>query len=191
MSNIIYYLIIGLVVVVGGSYLLFFTSIGLRIRDMFRPYTDKYVKAKVFCEDREIRDRKLKIERYVITDEKKRRSYHLVHDLYLYGANFNAKYLALNERDDFPIDFQNKLSAADRSRYPDAQRVFLDTTADIRSEASKESAKSFMGNTLAIIALMGGLVFVVMAVVIFWSGRGTPPVPVVEEAMLFNLLALI
>jgi hypothetical protein len=185
-----YYVIIGLVVVAGGSYVLFFTGWGSRLKDFFRPNTDKYVRAKVFGEDREIRDRKLKIERYTITDEKKRRSYQLVHDLYLYGANSNAKFLALNERDDFPIDFHNELKVVERERYPSALRVFLDTTADIMNESAKESSKNFMGNMLAIVALMGGLVFVVMAIVIFWQGKGTPA-PGEVEALLFNLLALI
>lgn len=168
------WLILGvLVVVVGGGGAWLFMSGGMnRLLDWFRPNSDKFIPAKVFCEDNQIRDRKLKVERYAVTDEKNHRSYHLVHDLLLRKKGSTTPFLALTQRDDFPIDFHARLTKADREKYPTAQRVFIDTTADIRSNAARESAKNAMGMSLSIIAMMGGLVFVVMAIIMFWGKGG-------------------
>lgn len=170
------YLILGIlagIIIIGGLIAWMVMSGGFtRLMDWARPNSDKYIRAKVFCEDNQIRDRKLKIERYAVSDDKNHRSYHLVHELLVRQNGSNKQFLALTQRDAFPIDFHNKLKKEEREKYPTAQKIFIDTTADIRSNAARESAKNMMGMTLSIVALMGGLVFVVMAIIVFWQGKG-------------------
>jgi len=172
LNNIWYILIIGAVVLIGGGALLIYTGRLHWLMDILRPNNPRYIKAKVFCEDKQIRDRKLKIGKYVISDDKNRRSYHLIHDLLLTKANTHKQFLALNERDDIPIDFHEKMTPDKREQYPSAQRVFIDTTADIQSNAAKEAASNIMGMSLSIIALGGALAIIVMAIVMFWQNRG-------------------
>jgi len=80
----------------------------------------------------------------------------------------------LTERNARPIDFHKKISEEEWKKYPTGKRVFIDTTADVRSEASKESASNFMATSLSIMALCGAVVVVVMALIIFFSSRGAP-----------------
>lgn len=168
----IWYIIIGLFLILGlGGGLLIYTGYIHRIIDWIRPDSDKYVRAKVFCEDKNIRDRRLKIGRYCILDSKKCRAFYLVHDLLLTKFNSSMQFLALTERGSIPIDFQGIFTKEKFAKYPSAQKVFIDTTADIRSQASKESAKNAMGMSLAIIAMAGALVFIVMAIIMFWKGQ--------------------
>jgi len=168
------WLILGvvIVVVVGSAWWLMTSGYLHRALDWLRPDSDKHIQAKMFCEDKNIRDRKLKIGRYCIFDTKKCRAFYLIHDLLLAGANSNKQFLCLTERGSVPIDFHNVMTPDKLARYPSAQKVFIDTTADIRSNASKESARNMMGMSLSIIALMGGLVFIIIAIVIFWGNRG-------------------
>lgn len=169
-NNIWYYLGIGAFILIAGSYLYLFTGIGRRMRDWMSPASDKFINVKFLCEDKHIRDRKLKIEKYCITDEKKKRGFHLVHDLLL-NKGGAGQFLVLNERDAFPIDFLGELKDEDKKKYPNAQRVFIDTTNDTDNESAQEGTKNFMGMSLSIIAMSGALVFIVMAIIVFWGGN--------------------
>lgn len=170
--NLWYILGAAAVILIGGGWLLFSTGSIHKLMDWMKPASDKHVSGKMFCEDKQIRDRKLKIGRYVISDDKKRRSFYLVHDLLLSRPSGAAKFLALTERNARPIDFHKKITEADWKKYPTGKRVFIDTTADIRSEASRESASNFMAMSLSIIALCGAIVVVVMGIIIFFASRG-------------------
>lgn len=163
---------LGFLVLVGGAVLMFRTGLVHRLMDWAKPVSDKFIPAKVFCEDRQIRDRKEKVERYVVSDIKKHRSFYLVHDLLLSNPFGKGKFLCLTERNAFPIDFHNKISSEERSKYPSAQRVFIDTTADIRSDASKDSTSSFMAQSLAIMALCATIIVVIFGIVVFIQARG-------------------
>lgn len=151
---------------------MFATGYGHRFMDWMKPTSDKYVKSKVFCEDRQIRDRKCRVGRYVISDEKKKRSFYLVHDLLLALPHSNRKFLALTERSARPIDFHTKISPEEWTRFPSAQRVFIDTTADIRSQSSKDATSNFMAMSLSLIAMSGAIVVVVMGIILFFQNRG-------------------
>ena len=168
------WLIIGaiFVLIVGGGWWFFSSGSFQRFRDWTSPSSDKFIKAKLFCEDKQIRDRKLKVETYCISDEKKMAGYHLVHDLLITGAGTGRQFLAINERDSFPISFGKQLTPEKRKQYPTAQRVYIDTANDIDSREAGDSARNFMGMSLSIIALAGALVFVVLAIIIFWKTRG-------------------
>lgn len=169
------WLILGgiILLLIGGGYLLISTGWLNRIMDWLKPDSDKYVRAKVFCEDKNIRDRKLKIGRYCIQDDKRRLGWHLVHGLYVKSASTGKQFLCLSERDSFPLDFEGKLTPEIRKQYPTARQVFIDSTADIRSQAAKEGNKSIMSSTVSIIAICAALVFVVMAIILFWRGHGS------------------
>jgi hypothetical protein len=172
--NIWYILGIVAIVLVGGGWMILATSLGHRIRDWMSPASDKFMPSKVFCEDKQIRDRRLKIGRYVISDVKKHRSFYLVHDLLLTSPGGRGKFLALTERNAFPIDFHNRIKEDEKAKYPSARRVFIDTTADIRSESSKEATSNFMAMSLSIMGLCGAIVVVVMGIIVFVANRGTP-----------------
>lgn len=171
-QNLVLILVIGAVVLIGGAWALFATGIIHRLLDWMKPTSDKFIPAKVFCEDKQIRDRKLKVGRYVISDVKKHRSFYLVHDLLLTGPSGRGKFLALTERNAFPIDFHNKISKEEKAKYPSAQRVFIDTTADIRSESSKEATNNFMAQSLSIMALCATIIVVIFGVIVFFQTRG-------------------
>lgn len=163
---------VGFVVLVGGAFVLFKTGLVYRLMDWAKPTSDKFIQAKLFCEDKQIRDRRLKIGRYVISDLKKHRSFYLVHDLLLSNPLGRGKFLGLTERNTFPIDFHGRISAAERARYPSAQQVFIDTTADIRSESSKEATNSFMAQSLSIMALCAAIIVVIFGIIVFIQNRG-------------------
>lgn len=173
-QNLWYILIAGFVIFVGGFLFLWYTGLIHRLMDWLKPNSDKYVGGKMFCEDKQIRDRRLKVGRYVISDDKKRRSFYLVHKLLLSGPKGSGKFLALTERSARPIDFHHRMSEADWLKLPSAQRVFIDTTADIRSEASKEAANTFLGQSLAIMALCATIIVVIFGIIVFWQSRGAP-----------------
>lgn len=170
--NIFWFLGIGAVVLIGGTWFILATGYGHRIIDWLKPNSDRYVKGKVFCEDRQIRDRRNKVGKYVISDDKKTRSFYLVHDLLLAFPGSHAKFLALSERSARPIDFHNKITPAEWSKYPSAQRVFIDTTADIRSQSSKEAANNMMAMSLSIMAMSGAIIVVILGCIVFWQNRG-------------------
>ena len=168
--HLLYFLIGGSVVIIGFVWWFISSGSFSRLMDSMRPASDKYIRAKLFCEDKQIRDRKLKVETYCISDEKKVASYHLVHELLITGAEKGTQFLALNERDDFPIDFSGAFLSKDkRKEYPNAQRVYIDTANDIDSKEAGNSAQGFMGMTLAIIAGSGALVVVVLGIIVFWK----------------------
>lgn len=169
--NNIWYILIGLFLILGlGGGLLITTGYINRLLDWIRPNSDKYIKAKMLCEDKNIRDRRLKIGRYCISDDRKHRAFHLVHDLLINkGA---TQFLAISERSAYPIDFNNKLTEDERSKYPSATDVFIDTTGDIISDSAKENIQNTSMMVLAIIASLGGLAFVVMAIILFIQNRG-------------------
>lgn len=171
-QNLWYILGIGAALFIGGFWFLFATGFIHRLSDWFKPNSDKYIAAKVFCEDKQIRDRKLKVERYVISDMKKRTSFYLVHKLLLSKTAGGGKFLALTQRNARPIDFHNKITEAEWAKYPSAQRVFIDTTADIRSESSAAATNTFIAQSLAIMALCVTIIVVIMGAVIFWTSRG-------------------
>lgn len=173
-QNLWYILIAGFVIFVGGFLFLWYTGLIHRLMDWLKPNSDKYVSGKMFCEDKQIRDRRLKVGRYVISDEKKRRSFYLVHKLLLSGPKGAGKFLALTERSARPIDFHHRMSEVEWLKLPSAQRVFIDTTADIRSEASKEAANTFLGQSLAIMALCATIIVVIFGIIVFWQSRGAP-----------------
>jgi hypothetical protein len=166
--------IVGAIVLIlgGGTWWILSSGAMPRFLDMVNPAGDKRIKAKLFCEDKQIRDRNLKVETYCITDEKKMSAYHLVHELLLTGHSTGKQFLCLNERNSFPIDFSNQLTDEKRNQYPDAQRVYIDTANDIDSKATSDAAKNMMGMSLSIIAMAGALAFIVMAIIIFWKGGG-------------------
>lgn len=170
--NLWYILGILALVLIGGGWFVLSTGYGHRFMDWMKPNSDKYVQAKVFCEDRQIRDRRMKVGRYVISDDKKKRSFYLVHDLLLARPKSNRNFLALSERAARPIDFHNRITDEDWGKYPTAQRIFLDTTADIRSQSSKEATSNFMAMSLSLIAMSAAIVVVVMGIVIFFNNRG-------------------
>jgi hypothetical protein len=172
LQNIWLILGVAVVVVIVSAWILMSSGLFHRMLDWMRPDSDKHIKAKVFAEDKNIRDRKLKIGRYVISDTKKCRSFYLIHDLLVTAANSSRQFLCLTERGSVPIDFHNVMTKEKLAKYPSAQKVFIDTTADIRSAASKESAHNMMGMSLSIIALAGALVFIVIAIIIFWGNKG-------------------
>jgi hypothetical protein len=167
------WLILGILalVTIGGTWALLATGYIHRISDWFKPGSDRFIQAKVFCEDKQIRDRKLKVGRYVVSDMKKHRSFYLVHDLLLSTPLGSTLFLALTERNSFPIDFHGKVTPAERAKYPSAQRVFIDTTADIRSESSKEATSNFMAQSLSIIAICAAIVVVVFGAIVFYQVR--------------------
>jgi hypothetical protein len=169
----LWFIIIAVIVIFGGgAWFIISTGFIHRIFDWMKPTSDKYVPAKVFCEDKQIRDRKLKIGRYVISDEKKKRSFYLVHSLLLSPVGSVKKFLALTERSARPVDFHNKITDEEWKKYPTAQRVFIDTTADIRSQSSKEATSNFMAMSLSIMAICAAIIVVIMGIVIFFTTRG-------------------
>lgn len=175
LENIWLILGITLLLIIVGTWVTLRTGLGHRMFDWMKPTSDKYIFAKVFCEDRQIRDRKLKVGRYSIADEKKKRSFYLVHDLLHAKPKSNSTFLALTERAARPIDFQGRITEENWNKtYPSAQRVFIDTTADIRSQSSKEATSNFMAMSLSLIAMSGAIVVVVMGLIIFFSNRGDP-----------------
>lgn len=139
--------------------------------DWLRPDSDKHIRAKMFCEDKQIRDRKLKIDRYCISDYKKMRSFHLIHDLLITKAGSSKQFLALTERGTIPIDFQGVMTKDKLAKYPSSQKVFIDTTADIRSNASRESANNMMAMSVSVIAMAVALIFLIMAIFMFWGDK--------------------
>lgn len=155
-----------------GAYLFFSTNLFQKVRDKLSPNSDKYIDAKIFCEDKKIRNRRQKIGRYCVQDDTRRMGWHLVHDLLVTGQTTGKQFLVLSERDDFPIDFHGRLNPEIINQYPTSQNVFLDSTADIRSQAARQAAKTFMSGALSLIAILGALVFVVMAIILFWGNRG-------------------
>jgi len=167
------WLILGILalVTIGGTWALFSTGYIHRISDWFKPGSDRFIQAKMFCEDKQIRDRKLKVGRYVVSDMKKHRSFYLVHDLLLSTPIGASLFLAVTERNARPIDFRNRMKAEDWEKLPSAQRVFIDTTADIRSESSKEATNNFMAQSLSIIAICAAIVVVIFGIIIFWQSR--------------------
>ena len=169
--NLPLFLGIGFVATIGGAVFLWRTGYIHRLMDWFRPASDKFVPAKVFCEDKQIRDRKLKVERYAVSDLKKFRSFYLVHDLLLASPSGNDKFLPLTERSARPIDFHNKITPDEWGKYPSAQTVFIDTTADIRSESSREATSSFMAQSLTIMALCAAIIVVVFGIIVFAQTR--------------------
>lgn len=173
-QNLWYIIILGFVIFIGGFMILWRTGTLNRLMDWLKPNSDKYVPAKKFCEDKQIRDRRLKVGRYVISDDKKRASYYLVHSLLLSGPTGTGKFLALTERSARPIDFHHRVSEAEWSKYPSAQRVFIDTTADIRSQASQEANNSFLAQSLAIMALAAAVIVVIFGIIVFWQTRSAP-----------------
>ena len=154
-----------------GIWILISTGMAHRLMDWASPTSDKFIPSKVFCEDKQIRDRQLKIGRYVVSDVKKFRAFYLVHKLLLTGADGRGKFLALTERNARPIDFHGTMTKEDWAQCPTAQRVFIDTTADIRSESAKEASQNFMAQALSIMALAGAVVVVVFFVIVFYSVR--------------------
>lgn len=171
-NNLWYIILVIFIVFGGGGWYLITSGMIHKLLDWMKPTSDKYISAKVFCEDKQIRDRKLKVGKYVINDDKKKRSFYLVHDLLLSPVGSNKKFLALTERSARPIDFHNKINEEEWRRYPSAQRVFIDTTADIRSQSSKEAASNFMAMSLSMIAICAAIIVVVMGIVIFFQSRG-------------------
>lgn len=168
----LWYIIAGVFLLLGvGGWWVISSGGFQKFRDWTSPSSDKYVKAKLFCEDKQIRDRKLKIETYCVSDDKKMAGYHLVHELLLTGDS-GQDFLAINERDDFPIDFNNQLDDEKRKEYPDAQRVYIDTANDIDSKEAGNATANFMGMSLSIIVLAGAVIFVVMAIILFWHRGG-------------------
>ena len=165
------WILIGFLVVIGGGWALFATGLLHRLMDWMKPNSDKFIPAKVFCEDKQIRDRRLKVGRYVISDVKKHRSFYLVHDLLLTSPTGQGKFLTLTERSAFPIDFHNRVSKDERAKYPSAQRVFIDTTADIRSESAREANNNFMAQSLSIIALAAAVIVVIFGIIVFYQAR--------------------
>jgi hypothetical protein len=171
-KNIMWIMLVLLALLAAGGYVMIRTNLLQKIRDKMNPNSDKFIQAKVFCEDKQIRDRREKIGRYCVQDDQRRMGWHLVHDLLVTSKGTGKQFLCLSERNDFPIDFHGVMTPENAKKYPNAQNVFLDSTADIRSQAAKEAAKTLMSNTLSIIALAGALVFVVFAIILFWGNRG-------------------
>jgi len=169
-ENIWLILTIFIVVFIGGGWILFTTGAVHRLADWLNPTSDKYISAKMFCEDKQIRDRRLKVGRYVVSDIKKCRSFYLVHDLLLTIGHKGL--LAITERNARPIDFRNRMSESDWKKLPTAQRVFIDTTADIRSNSAREASKNMMAQTLSIMALSVTVVVVILGVIVFFQMRG-------------------
>lgn len=169
----LWYIIAGVFLLLGiGGWWVISSGGFQKFRDWTSPSSDKFVKAKLFCEDKQIRDRKLKIETYCVSDDKKMASYHLVHELLLTGGETGQQFLAINERDDFPIDFNSQLTDEKRKEYPNAQRVYIDTANDIDSKEAGNATANFMGMSLSIIVLAGAIIFVVMAIIVFWNRGG-------------------
>jgi hypothetical protein len=164
-------LIIGAAILIAGGLVMYYTNILQRFTDWLKPDSDKFISAKVFCEDKQIRDRRLKVGRYVISDIKKHRSFYLVHALLLSLPGSKRGVLALTERNARPIDFQNKVSEADWAKFPSAQTIFIDTTADIRSESAKDATTNFMGQSLSIMALCAAIIVAILGVIIFVQGN--------------------
>lgn len=165
------WLVMGFIVVISAIGAFMFLKSKSRIMDWLKPNSEKYIPCKKFCEDKQIRDRKLKVETYCITDEKQMTAYHLDHEL-LCTSDAGNQFLCINERDDFPIDFNGKLTPEKRKEYPNAQRVYIDTANDVDNKATTETTKNFMGMTLSLIALGVAVVFVVIAIIYFWQARG-------------------
>lgn len=171
-QNLYLILIIGAVLCIGGLWLLWVTGLLLRILDWLRPNSDKSIATKLFCEDKQIRDRRQKIGRYVISDMKKRRSFYLVHTLLLTGPLGKGRFLALTERNARPIDFHSKVSKEEWAKYPSALRVFIDTTADIKSESAAQAANAMMAQSLSIMALAAAVIVVIFGIIVFFQTRG-------------------
>jgi hypothetical protein len=155
-----------------GGYFVLTTGFVSRFMDWMKPNDDKFMRAKIFCADRQIRDRKLVVCKYVLSDHKKRRAFYLVQKLLITNPRGKSAFLPLTERGARPIDFHSKMTENDWETFPTARRVFLDTTADIRSEASAESNKNLMAQSLSIIALAAAVIVVVMVAVVFIQTRG-------------------
>jgi hypothetical protein len=176
-SNLWLFLAVTFFVVIGGAVLLVTTGYLSRIMDWLRPNGDKQIPVKVFCEDRQIRDRKLIVGRYVISDHQKHRSFYLVHKLlmsiYKKSGRSKATFLALTERSARPLDFHNRMSPEDWSQFPSARKVFIDTTADIRSDSAKEATHNFMAQSLTILTLSVAVIVVVMGIIIFFTSKGS------------------
>jgi len=164
-------LIVLIMIVLGGAWFLIASGYIHRAIDWLRPDSEKHIRAKMFCEDKQIRDRKLKIDRYCISDYKKMRSFHLIHDLLITKAGSSKQFLALTERGTIPIDFQGVMTKDKLAKYPSSQKVFIDTTADIRSNASRESANSMITMSLSVIAMAVALIFLVMSIFVFWGDK--------------------
>jgi len=171
-ENLWLYLGVVTLIVCGGAVLLITTGYANRLWDWMKPDSSKSLPVKVFCEDGQIRDRKLEVGRYVISDHNNRRAFYLVRKLRLAGSDGKASFLALTERSARPIDFHNRMTADDWSDFPSGQDVFLDTTADIRSEAAKEASGNFMMQSLTIMVLGVAVIVVVMGIIIFFQQRG-------------------
>jgi hypothetical protein len=162
--------ILGLVTI-GGAWALLSTGYIHRISDWFKPGSDRYMQGKIFCGDKQIRDRKLKVGKYCLLDMKKHRAFYTASELLLSTPLGSLPFYALTERDARPIDFHGKLTKADWEAKPSAQRVFIDTTADIRSESSKEAASNFMAQSLSIIAICAAIVVVIFGAIVFYQSR--------------------
>lgn len=159
------------IVSIGTTWALFATGYIYRIKDWFKPASDRFIPGKIFYEDKQIRDRRLVIGRYVISDMKRHRSFYLVHDLLMSYPRGGGQFLALSERSARPIDFHGRITKEQWAKYPSARQVFIDTTADIRSESSKEATNNFMAQSLAIIALCAAVVVVIFGAILFYQSR--------------------
>lgn len=169
-ENLILILVLAGCSVIGITALFLFTGLGSRVKDWVSPASDKYINCKYIDEDMNIRDRRLVIEKYCIVDEKRKLGFHLVHNLLISKPHSTKQMLCLNMRDSFPIDFLGKLTAEERDKYPSAADIYVDSTNDSDSETSKDTAHNMMGMSLSIIALAGAVVFLIMAIFVFWGG---------------------
>lgn len=153
-------------------YFLYRTGWLYRLLDMWKPYSDKHIASKMFCDDRQIRNRKLTVGKYVITDAKKKVSFYLVHKLLLQRPGRYGRFLPVAERNARPIDFHDQVSEVEWQSYPDAQEVFIYTTDDIENEAARNSQGSFVMTALSIMALVVGVIVAVGGIVVLWGNRG-------------------
>lgn len=168
------WLILGVIVALTllGGYLIIATGVPYKVMDWLKPNEAKYLPAKVFCTDKQIRDRKLAVDRYVLSDHGLRRSFYLVHKLLLKKPKGKKSFLALTERSARPIDFHGRMTTEDWKMFPSALKVWLDTTADIFADSVRAAHKNFAMQSLSIIALGAAVIVVVMGIVIFVQSRG-------------------
>jgi len=166
-SNLLYMGIILLLVFAVGTYLLFRYNYIYRLMDMWKPNAPRKYAVKIFGEDRQIRDRTMVIGRYVVLDDVDRKAYHLAHEAQLTLNGTKKKFLAVTQRDAWPIDFHNQLSKEDRKRFPRSQRVFLDASNDVPSRAARDAEGNQTMTILSIIALAGALAVIVVALIMF------------------------
>lgn len=171
-QNIWWILIAAIVVLGGAAWLMFVTRFGHQLMDSLRPNTGKHIKALVFCEDKQIRDRKCNIDTYCITIEPKHSSFKLIHDLLLTSNKTGNQFLCLNERDTNPIDFTNKLGKEDYAKYPNAVDIYVQTANDLDNQITGEDSKSMMGMSVSIVVLGLAVIFCVIAILVFWGGKG-------------------